>query len=171
MRNIYVEKIVHTPVEQQQIEIVERKGVGHPDSLADGMAEAMSRALSREYMKRLGTILHHNTDETQIVAGKANPQFGGGEVIEPIYVLLVGRATKYFDGVYIPTDKIALKAAKEYVREHLRNIDVESDMVFDVRLGEGSTDLKDVFIVIACTSSQETNRKIAVDAEARLAIV
>jgi len=145
MRNIYVEEIVHTPVEQQQIEIVERKGIGHPDSLADGMAEAMSRALSKEYMKRLGTVLHHNTDETQIVAGKANPQFGGGEVIEPIYVLLVGRATKYFDGVYIPTDKIALKAAKKYVKEHLRNIDVESDIVFDVRLGEGSTDLKDVF--------------------------
>ncbi|AEA47046.1 methionine adenosyltransferase [Archaeoglobus veneficus] len=145
MKNIYVEEIVHTPIEQQQIEIVERKGIGHPDSLADGMAEAMSRALSKEYMKRLGTILHHNTDETQIVAGRSNPQFGGGEVIEPIYVLLVGRATKFFEGVYIPTDKIALKAAKDYIREHMHCLDVETDIVFDVRLGEGSTDLKDVF--------------------------
>ncbi len=145
MRNIYVEEIVHTPIEQQQIEIVERKGIGHPDSLADGIAESMSRALSREYLKRLGTVLHHNTDETQIAAGRANPEFGGGEVIEPIYILLVGRATKYFDGVYIPADRIALKAAKDYVREHLKNIDVELDMAFDVRLGEGSTDLKDVF--------------------------
>lgn len=145
MKNIYVEELVHTPVEQQKVEIVERKGIGHPDSLADGMAEAMSRALSREYIKRLGVVLHHNTDETQIVAGRANPEFGGGEVIEPIYVLLVGRATKVFEGAYIPTDKIALKAAKEYVRTHMKNLDPETDIVFDVRLGEGSTDLKDVF--------------------------
>jgi S-adenosylmethionine synthetase len=145
MKNIFVEELIHTPAEQQRIEIVERKGIGHPDSLADGMAEAMSRALSNEYIKRLGVVLHHNTDETQIVAGRANPEFGGGEVIEPIYVLLVGRATKFFDGVYIPTDKIALKAAKEYIRTHMRNLDPEADIIFNVRLGEGSTDLKDVF--------------------------
>jgi len=145
MPNVFIEEIVHTPIEQQDIEIVERKGVGHPDSLADGIAEAMSRALSREYMKRLGTVLHHNTDETQIVAGRAKPEFGGGEVIQPIYILLVGRATKEFDGAYIPADRIALKAAKDYVRQNMHALDVESDVVFDVKLGEGSTSLKDVF--------------------------
>ena len=144
-KNVFVEEIVHTPIEQQNVEIVERKGIGHPDSLADGIAEAMSRALSQEYMKRLGTVLHHNTDETQIVAGRAKPEFGGGEVIQPIYVLLVGRATKEFDGTYIPTDKIALKAAKNYVKWSMHHLDVESEIIFDVRLGEGSTDLKDVF--------------------------
>ena len=145
MRNIYVERLIHIPVEQQKIEIVERKGIGHPDSLADGIAEAMSRALSREYIKRFGVVLHHNTDETQIVAGKAKPAFGGGELIEPIFVLLVGRATKEFEGVSIPADRIALKAAKEYVKTHMANLDPETDMIFNVKLGEGSTDLKDVF--------------------------
>lgn len=145
MANIYVEELVHTPIEEQVIEIVERKGIGHPDSLADGMAESMSRELSREYIKRFGVILHHNTDETQIVAGRSNPQFGGGEIIEPIYVLLVGRATKYFNGEYIPTDKIALRAAKDYIRQHMQNLDAELDIVFNVKLGEGSTDLQDVF--------------------------
>lgn len=145
MRNIYVERLIHIPVEQQKIEIVERKGIGHPDSLADGIAEAMSRALSREYIKRFGVVLHHNTDETQIVAGKAKPAFGGGELIEPIFVLLVGRATKEFEGVSIPADRIALKAAKEYVKKHMANLNPEMDMIFNVKLGEGSTDLKDVF--------------------------
>ncbi len=145
MRKIYVEKIVQTPVESQKIEIVERKGVGHPDSLADGIAEAMSRALSREYIRRFGVVLHHNTDETQIVAGRAKPAFGGGELIEPIYVLLVGRATKEFEGVSIPADRIALKAAKDYVRSHMANLDPDTDMIFNVKIGEGSTDLKDVF--------------------------
>ncbi len=145
MRNVYVEELVHTPVERQKIEIVERKGVGHPDSLADGIAEAMSRALCREYIRRFGVVLHHNTDETQIVAGKSKPAFGGGELIQPIFVLLVGRATKEFEGVSIPADRIVLKAAKDYVREAMANLNPETDMIFDVRLGEGSTDLKDVF--------------------------
>ncbi len=144
MPNIFVEKIIHTPIEEQKIEIVERKGMGHPDSLADGMAEAMSRALSREYIKRFGAVLHHNTDEAQVVAGKSNPQFGGGEIIKPIYVLLVGRATKEFEGKYIPTDRIALKAAKEYVKNTMANLDPD-DVIFDIKLGEGSTDLQDVF--------------------------
>ncbi len=145
MRNIVVEELHHTPIEEQKIELVERKGVGHPDSLADGIAEAMSRMLCKEYLKRFGVILHHNTDETQIVAGDSRPVFGGGEVIKPIFILLVGRATKYFDGESIPTDKIALKAAKNYLRETLRNLNIETDVIFDVRLGEGSAELKDVF--------------------------
>ncbi len=145
MNDIFVEKLIHTPIEEQKVEIVERKGIGHPDSLADGIAEAMSRSLSKEYLKRVGAVLHHNTDETQIVAGKAVPKFGGGEVIQPIYILLVGRATKYFNGVDIPADKIALKAAKGYIRNAMRYLDPESEIVFDVRLGEGSTDLKEVF--------------------------
>jgi len=35
MPNVFVEELVHTPVEKQVIEIVERKGIGHPDSLAE----------------------------------------------------------------------------------------------------------------------------------------
>ncbi len=145
MRNIYVQELKQIPVEQQMIEIVERKGIGHPDSLADGIAEAMSRALSREYIRRFGVVLHHNTDETQIVAGKAKPAFGGGELIQPIFILLVGRATKEFDGVSIPADRIVLKAAKDYIRSAMANLDPETDIIFDVRIGEGSTDLRDVF--------------------------
>ncbi|MCS7122278.1 MAG: methionine adenosyltransferase [Archaeoglobaceae archaeon] len=145
MPNISVEKLIQVPIEKQKIEMVERKGLGHPDSLADGIAEAMSRALSKEYIRRFGTILHHNTDKTQIAAGKSNPRFGGGELVQPIFVLLVGRATKSFEGETIPTDRIALKAAKDYVRNVMSNLNPDVDMIFDVRIGEGSTDLKDVF--------------------------
>ncbi len=84
VRNIVVEELVRTPpVEMQQVELVERKGIGHPpDSIADGIAEAVSRALSREYVKRYGIILHHNTDQVEVVGGRAYPQFGGGEIIK-----------------------------------------------------------------------------------------
>jgi S-adenosylmethionine synthetase len=145
MPNIVVEELIHTPIDEQKVEIVERKGIGHPDSLADGIAESMSRELCREYLKRFGVVLHHNTDETQIIAGKSSPRFGGGEVIEPIYIILVGRATRRVGDDVIPTDRVALRAAKDYVKNAMRFLDPELDVVFDVRLGEGSADLQDVF--------------------------
>lgn len=145
MRNIKVEHLHETPIEKQEIELVERKGIGHPDSISDGLAEAVSRALCKEYIDKCGAVLHHNTDETQIVAGRANPQFGGGEVTKPIYTLLVGRATKTFDGMEIPVEAVALEAARDYVRNTIVDMDMERDMIIDCKLGTGSSDLRDVF--------------------------
>lgn len=85
-RNIDVSRLDQVPIERQQNEMVERKGLGHPDSVADGLAEAVSRSLCKEYMKRYSRILHHNTDECQVIAGLANPRFGGGTVIQPVKV-------------------------------------------------------------------------------------
>jgi S-adenosylmethionine synthetase len=144
-RNIRVQSLDRRAVEDQEIEIVERKGVGHPDSICDGIAEAVSRELARTYVDRFGKVLHYNTDETQLVAGDAAPAFGGGEVVEPIYILIVGRATKYYDGQAVPVDSIALRAAREYLAETLPNLDLETDVIVDVSLGEGSGDLQEVF--------------------------
>ena len=144
-RNIRVEPVVGRAVEDQEVEIVERKGLGHPDSICDGVAEHVSRALAREYVDRVGTVLHYNTDETQLVAGSAVPAFGGGEVVEPIYLLVTGRATKEYEGTEIPTETIALRAAREYFAENFPLVDFGTEVVVDVRLGEGSGDLQEVF--------------------------
>jgi S-adenosylmethionine synthetase len=144
-RNIHVEPAAGRPVADQSIEIVERKGLGHPDSICDGVAEAVSRALAGEYVERFGTVLHYNTDETQLVAGDAAPAFGGGEVIQPIYLLVVGRATKAYEGEEFPAEPIALRAARDYLDAHFPHLDVGSDKIGDVPLGEGSGDLQTVF--------------------------
>ena len=144
-RNIRVSRASGRAVEDQRVEIVERKGLGHPDSICDGVAEHVSQALARAYLDRVGKVLHYNTDETQLVAGTSAPAFGGGEVIEPIYLLLVGRATKEYQGKRIPTDTIALRAAREYLDEAFPHLDIGSDVIVDVRLGEGSGDLQEVF--------------------------
>jgi S-adenosylmethionine synthetase len=144
-RNVRVEALDRAPVENQAVEIVERKGIGHPDSICDGVAESVSRALSRAYLDRVGKILHYNTDEAQLVAGSASPEFGGGELTEPIYLLLVGRATSEYEGITIPTEPIALRAAREYLAEAVPRLDVGTDIVVDARLGEGSGDLQGVF--------------------------
>ena len=61
-RNIYVEKIDSLSIEEQPVELVERKGIGHPDSICDAIMEATSVELCREYQDRFGRILHHNID-------------------------------------------------------------------------------------------------------------
>ncbi|KPN31454.1 S-adenosylmethionine synthase [Halolamina pelagica] len=148
-RNIQVSELDRQAVEDQQVEIVERKGLGHPDSICDGIAESVSRALSQLYLDRVGKVLHYNTDETQLAAGRAAPKYGGGEVIEPIYILLVGRATKTYEHegevLELPVDSTALAAAREYLEENIPELEYGTDVVIDVRLGEGSGDLQDVF--------------------------
>jgi S-adenosylmethionine synthetase len=144
-RNIQVSRLNRQAVEDQEVEIVERKGIGHPDSICDGIAESVSRALSQLYLDRVGKVLHYNTDETQLVAGRAAPAYGGGEVVEPIYVLIVGRATKEYEGEQLPVDSTALAAAREYLAEAIPELEYGTDIVVDVKLGEGSGDLQDVF--------------------------
>lgn len=144
-RNIRVEALNQIPLEKQQIELVERKGIGHPDSIADGVAESISRALCRIYMEETGAYLHHNTDQGEIVAGESQPKFGGGRVIRPIYMLIDGRATKEFEGHVFPTDSTAIGAAHQYLRENIPNLDHDFGLIVDCRLGIGSTDLRDVF--------------------------
>lgn len=149
MKNIVVEKLNFPIVSEQDIELVERKGIGHPDSICDGIGEAVSRALCREYLKRFGVILHHNTDQGELVAGESNPVFGGGEIIKPIYFLINGRATTYIENKgeteKIPVGRIAVEAAKNYFKENLRNINPETDVIFDQKVGQGSGDLMHMF--------------------------
>ena len=144
-RNIQVEPLRTVHNEEQGIEHVERKGLGHPDSIADGVSESVSRALCRLYLDEFGKILHHNTDETQVVGGASEPKFGGGQVTSPIYILLVGRATTEVNGEKLPYRDVAVEAAKKYVQSICAHLDVEKQVEFDCKIGQGSVDLRGVF--------------------------
>jgi len=153
-RNIVVEALTHTPIERQETEIVERKGIGHPDSIADGLAESVSRALCRMYRERYGRILHHNTDEVQVVGGQSAPRFGGGVVLEPAYILLVGRATTQVNGERLPYRTTAVQAAHDYLSKTCTNLNVDADTVIDCKIGQGSIDLRGLY---------ETQKQLAND--------
>ncbi len=144
-RKIKVEELTQSPIERQEIELVERKGIGHPDSLADGLAEEISRALCKEYQDRFGRVLHHNTDKIQLVAGRSSPAFGGGEVIQPIYILLTGRATKICGDKEIPVDTIAIRTARKHLAKALINLDLNHQVILDCKIGMGSADLCNIF--------------------------
>ena len=144
-RNIFVEELVHTPIEEQGTEIVERKGIGHPDSIADGLAESVSRALCRMYLERYGRILHHNTDQAEVVGGQSAPKFGGGVVLEPAYIVLVGRATTTVNGERLPYRTTAVEAARDYLRKTCTNLNVDADVTLDCKIGQGSVDLRGLY--------------------------
>lgn len=157
MRNIFVEKLNQPYIENVDIEIVERKGIGHPDSISDGIAESVSRALCKMYMDELGGVLHHNTDEVQITAGNSNPKFGGGEILKPIDILLTGRGVSEFEGKKLPLDRVAIEAAKEFLDDTVINLDVNTDCVVECKIGHGSGDLVDVFRREGAPSSNDTS--------------
>lgn len=144
-RNIIVEHLQQQPIEGHMVEFVERKGLGHPDYIADSLSEELSLELCKEYSKRFGTILHHNVDKVLLVGGKASPVFGGGEVVAPIYIVMSGRATSEvnINGGWeqVPVGRIAVESAKNWLKKNIRNMDIESHVIVDHRIGEGSMDL------------------------------
>ena len=148
-KNIYVNGINQVPVPKRQIEIVERKGIGHPDSVADGVAETVSESLCAMYIKEVGHVLHHNTDQTEVVAGISAPKFGGGEIVKPVYILMDGRATTYIekDGkeMSLPVESTALKGVRKYLKKTYPYLDIDSDVILDTKLGMGSDDLTGVY--------------------------
>ena len=144
-RNIMVECLRQTPLEKQKLEIVERKGLGHPDSICDAIMDRVSVELSKEYLKRVGAILHHNADKSLLVAGDAEIRFGGGKVKEPMLLIFGDRATFNADGVEIPVKEIAINAAKRWIRENLRFVDPEIHVRYQVELKPGSPELVDIF--------------------------
>lgn len=148
-KNIYVNGIDQVPVPLRPIEIVERKGIGHPDSVADGVAEIVSESLCKMYKKEVGHVLHHNTDQSEVVAGISAPAFGGGKIIKPVYLLMDGRATTYIekDGKVesLPVEPTALKGVREYLKKTYPYLDVDCDIILDTKLGMGSDDLTGVY--------------------------
>ena len=144
-KNIQVRAAKHCPAWDLPVEMVERKGIGHPDSLADGVAESVSRALSRHYMALAGEILHHNTDKVEIAGGASAPAFGGGSVLRPMLVFISGRATDKHGSEKIDVPGIATRAAREYLAETLPNLDVPKHVEIQPRIGRGSSELTELF--------------------------
>jgi S-adenosylmethionine synthetase len=142
---IVIEPYKGKPVTEQRVEIVERKGTGHPDYLCDSMMEAVSIALSREYMKKFGAILHHNIDKGLLAAGRVEKLFGGGSVLAPMELIIGDRATFEAGGTKVPVADIAVAAVKGWLKNNMRFVDPEKHFKYRVVLRQGSEELTDIF--------------------------
>lgn len=146
MKNIVITPITFEPVYAQQVEIVERKGIGHPDTICDYLAEELSVALCKWYQENFGMIMHHNVDKALLVGGRAEPIFGGGEVIEPIEIYLVGRAILEKDGKELGNvQEFVQNVVEEWISENLRNLDPKEHIKVHAKLKPSSKDLVELF--------------------------
>ncbi|WLG53626.1 methionine adenosyltransferase [Pseudomonas sp. FP1742] len=100
-----------------EVEMCEHKGIGHPDSLCDGVAEAVSLALNRAYLQAYGRIQHYNVDKALLIGGQSQPHFGGGQVLTPMRLILCGRASSLPDAGLAES---VHAAARRYLSENLR---------------------------------------------------
>ncbi len=149
VENLFIEEYRHPPVYKLGTELVERKGLGHPDYIADSASEVASRELSKYYLKEYGRILHHNLDKTLLVGGQAKAYFGGGHIIQPIYIIVSGRAVttvKTDDGVdEVPIGSIILGSVRRWIKENMRFLEPDEHVVIDYKIGKGSADLVGIY--------------------------
>lgn len=128
-----------------EVEIVERKGLGHPDSICDALAEAFSRALCEIYLERAERILHHNVDKTLLIAGMSEPAFGGGRIGQPVQLILAGRAALELEGRSLEIPDRADEVVRDWFRENLHAFDAARDLVVSTAVHPGSAELVELF--------------------------
>ncbi len=136
MKNIIVSKV---KFDDRDYEFVERKGSGHPDTLADGLAEELSREYSKYTLEKFGAVLHHNFDKVGLLGGASLVTFGEGRLTKPIRVLLNGRASYKFANEFIPVDDLLKKWSVKYLKDRFPSIDPESDLEFHMNLSTQSS--------------------------------
>jgi S-adenosylmethionine synthetase len=140
-RNIIVAEATGRYIEDLPVEIVERKGVGHPDSLCDGIAERISLEYCRWCEENFGVLLHHNFDKVQLVAGDVDVHFGGGHIIRPIKIQIAGRGTPSYKGRLVPMDTLAIEAARAHIKETMRYLDPVEHVNINCYAGRGASEL------------------------------
>ena len=121
-------KIVEKNFTEETFEVVERKGIGHPDTLSDHLADKISSEYSKYTLKKYGAILHHNFDKVGLLGGSSYVTFGQGYLTAPIRVLINGRASVSFGGDKIPLRRLITKWVKDFFSQRLPNIDLEEDL-------------------------------------------
>ncbi|MBT6605353.1 S-adenosylmethionine synthetase, partial [Candidatus Bathyarchaeota archaeon] len=145
MDNVHVNMLGRIALEDQPLEIVERKGLGHPDTICDAVMNQISVDLSKEYLNKFGVVLHHNVDKSLLAAGIATPAFKGGKILEPMRFVFGDRATFKVGDEEIPVDEIAAKSASNWLKENLRFVDPAEHVVFQSQIKPGSMALADIF--------------------------
>jgi S-adenosylmethionine synthetase len=145
MENLVIEPCSVAPVSRRETEYVERKGLGHPDSICDAVMESISVALCRAYVEQTGGVLHHNIDKGLLVAGQTSPKFGGGTFDAPMRLIVGDRATSVFDGREIPVAEIVQSTVTEWFEKRLRFVDPRRHLVVQNELRQGSGELTGIF--------------------------
>lgn len=145
-----------------EVEVVERKGLGHPDTICDALAENLSHTLCTEYRSRFGAILHYNVDKALLCGGRAAPAFGGGAVLAPIEIYLSGRAAVGAGGNALPIAEIAVESARAWLKSNMHALDADRHVEIFERIRPGPTDLQALFSARAGAVARANDTSIGV---------
>jgi len=129
-------------MDAQPVEFVERKGVGHPDTLCDKGAEELSIALMHYYQREFGALRHYNVDKALLVGGTAEVAFGHGRLTRPIELILCGRASARNEA---DIEDLVQNTTRQWLAQDLPHLDLDHDIVISSRIRPGSVDLVGVF--------------------------
>jgi len=146
MADISITPLTATSPASHALEIVERKGLGHPDTVCDALAEALSRALCRYYLDEFGLILHHNVDKALLWGGTSQSAFGGGRVTQPMEIFLAGRATCEFEGRRVPIDELVEESCRGWLKTSFHALDADRDVRIHSLIRPGSAELVDLYL-------------------------
>lgn len=126
---------------ENEFEIVERKGIGHADSLADGISEYIELSIAR-LASSLTDVPYHFSDKVLIVGGVSEPVFGGGKILKPAKIIPISVG----DPKALDTGRIA-SCARKYVERIIprlapEDVEVQPEVIPATRqaMGEYSID-------------------------------
>ena len=110
-------------------ELIERKGVGHPDSICDELASLISQKYAAYTYKYCdGMVLHHQIDKLMLIGGKTEVTFGGGKFVQPITIVLSGRISRTYLGKELPVMDIIEKVLRGYFGERFPMINYDTSI-------------------------------------------
>lgn len=113
------------PMDNRGLEVVERKGIGHPDTLADGIAETISIDYCKYCLEKFGVIPHHNLDKLLLMGGQGKFGFGIGKMTKPWQLVINGRMSDRFGDNKIDVKEIQLQAAKRFLRHAVPFLNID----------------------------------------------
>jgi S-adenosylmethionine synthetase len=132
------------PLADQAVEIVERKGLGHPDTICDAVMERSAVELAQAYLKTCGRVLHFNADKGMLIAGQVECRPGGGRVLTPMRLVIDDRATLQCRRRRVPEEDIAEQTAYQWFKRHLPHMDPPKHLTCQVEFKPAPAELQSV---------------------------
>jgi S-adenosylmethionine synthetase len=133
--NLFPKTLIN--INDQEVELVERKGLGHPDTLSDILADTFSRKYSEFSLIKYGCILNHAVDKVTLLGAKAEVNFGKAKIIKPITACLFGKASLKVNDEIIDIESMFKEAVKEVFINIFHSEDILKNIQYLINVHDG----------------------------------
>lgn len=127
----------NSEIGNDDFEIVERKGVGHPDTLSDMIAEEFSNRYSCYCLENFNSVLNHWSDKVVLSGGIAELEWGSFNIKKPVTAYLFGKAVESIDGKKIPIRELFIESTEKVIGAVFENEDFLKQIKYVVDVNDG----------------------------------